>query len=97
MKGLHVAALACALALVPLTAWAGESRTYWDHGYSPDCEKERGPMMSRAKDYALSWCRSRGGLDKKKTTLIFVVDKGQKLGAGFKQHFCEVKGEIHCN
>lgn len=83
--------------LGPIASQAGEMRTYWDHGYSGDCEKERGPMMSKAMDYALTWCRSRGGFDKQKTTLIFIVDKGQKLGSSFKQHFCEVKGEIHCN
>ncbi|QIB34825.1 hypothetical protein [Ancylobacter pratisalsi] len=81
----------------PPDAAAAQSRSYEDHNYAKDCGKEREQMMSSAANYAFNWCKSRGGLDKQKTVLFFVIDKGEKLPKSFKTHFCQVKGEIYCH
>lgn len=78
-------------------ASAAETKTYWDHGFSSDCRSQRRPMMQTAMERAQSWCRSRGGLDRKRTNLDFIVDKGMPMGPGFRTHYCEVKGTIVCN
>jgi len=82
---------------LPQDTRAGESKSYWDHGWSKDCYADRRQMMSTARERAFNWCRSRGGVNRKRTEFIFVVDKGQKLGPSFKTHYCEVKGTITCN
>lgn len=91
------ASIAVFLLAALATAEAAEKKSYWDHGYYGDCEAERQRMMDAAKAKAFSHCRSRGGINKKQTDFVFIVDKGQKLGSSFKQHFCEVKGDIVCN
>ncbi len=78
-------------------AVAEETKSYWDHGYHKDCEAERHAMMDKADQRAFSLCRGHGGVNKKKTDFVFIVDKGQKLGSSFQTHFCEVKGDIYCN
>ncbi len=78
-------------------ALAEQTKSYWGHQYSKDCGADREAMMEEAKAKAFSFCRSHGGVNKKKTDFIYVIDKGQKLGASFKTHFCEVKGDIYCN
>lgn len=78
-------------------ATAEETKSYWGHQYASDCAAERAAMMEEANAKAFSFCRKHGGVNKKKTDFIYVIDKGQKLGSGFKTHFCEVKGDIYCN
>ena len=74
-------------------AGAGETKSYWDHGYSKNCNAERRTYMKTARVRAEAWCRSRGGVDRKRTNFVFIVDKGMKLGSS-TQHFCEMKGTI---
>lgn len=85
------------LLLVAPLAQAEQSKSYWGHQYAKDCKAERSDMMDEAKAAAFNFCRNHGGVNKKKTDYIYVIDSGMKLGSNFKQHFCEVKGDIYCN
>ena len=98
MNGFRTLASALVLSALalPHAASAAETRRYWDHAWSNDCKSQRRPMMQAAINYANSWCRSRGGLDKHRTEMSFSIDKGQKTGPSFKTRFCEVKSTITC-
>jgi hypothetical protein len=75
---------------------AQEKKTYWDKSWSSsNCNSERQQMMQTALERADSWCRSRGGVDRRRTDLRFIVDKGMKTGS--KTKYCELKGTIVCN